>query len=78
MSCEYCNRLLGHSTRCPNYVPPKCKHYCEICGEGIESNEYYIQLFNNSYAHLDCLAVKSLLDMLDIPIKNMSEDEAYV
>lgn len=33
--CEFCGQVGTHDYRCPNYIPPKAKHYCCYCSEGI-------------------------------------------
>ena len=55
--------------RCPNYIPPKAKHYCSICEEGILDGEEYIENDDGEYAHWECLDGKfSLADWLKIRI----------
>ena len=54
MACEYCLRDFGHSTRCPNYVPPKANHYCSICNDGIYDGESYIVNDSGDLCHKDC------------------------
>ena len=33
--CDFCGQVGTHDYRCPNYIPPKAKHYCCYCSEGI-------------------------------------------
>ncbi len=66
--CNPCN------SRCPNYVPPKARHYCSICGEGIHNGEEYIENDNGEYRHYDCFyGIRDLLEWLGYEVKTMEE-----
>ena len=70
MACEYCRRITGHDTRCPNYEPPKTDHYCSICDEGIYPVEDYVVNNNGEYAHLECVDTGSeMADFLGYEVK---------
>lgn len=74
--CEYCHWIEGHSPRCPKYKPPKTRHYCSICGEGIYSGEEYIENDNNEYICLYCAEYgRDLVEFLGYKIRTM-EDES--
>ena len=65
MGCIYCNRIDGHHYRCPNYVPPKPKHYCSICKYGIQNGEEYIINSDDEYSHFECVdCAKSMAKFL--------------
>jgi len=75
LPCEYCNQIIGHDYRCPNYVPLKANHYCSICGEGIYDGEEYIENDNGECRHYDCLyGMRELLEWLGYEVKTMDDD----
>ena len=60
--------------RCPNYIPPKAKHYCSICEEGILDGEEYIENDNGEYAHWECVDyARDLAKFLGYEIKEMED-----
>lgn len=75
MSCEYCLKIDGkHDYRCPNYVPPKYKNYCSICGEVIQNGEEYIEKYNGECIHLECIqGIRWLIQWLGEEIKEEGE-----
>lgn len=69
--CEICRQFPCHP-RCPNYIPPKTKHYCSICDEGIQNGEKYIENCSGDYAHWECIDdLYSLAEFLEVRIKEM-------
>ena len=64
---------------CPNYEPQKTNHYCDVCGEGINEYEEYIENDDGEYAHYECFqGVRDLLGWLGYEIKTMEdENEEY-
>ena len=73
--CELCLRTPCHP-RCPNFIPPKAKYYCSICGEGIYRGEKYIENLNGDLAHWDCInGMYDLTDFMDIEIKEMENSD---
>lgn len=73
--CEYCHRIDGHHSSCPNYQPFKAKYHCDICGKGIQSGEEYITNDNGDCAHWECFnGIMDLAEFLNCEIKEM-EDE---
>ena len=76
MACEYCLRTTGHAYRCPNYEPPKTKHHCAICKEGIQNGERYIENDNGELIHWYCVYdMKELLEFLGYHVKEMEDGE---
>ena len=62
-------------SRCPNYVPPKVKCYCSICGEWIYDGEEYIENDDGDCRHYDCFyGMRNLLEWLGYEIKTMEDD----
>jgi hypothetical protein len=53
-----------HDSRCPNYTPPKARHYCSICSDGILDGEDYVVNYEGDYVHYDCLSSQSTRDIL--------------
>lgn len=75
MTCEYCQRTLGHSTRCPLYSYDISMKKCAICGDYIQYGEEYIVNDYGDYAHIDCISYfRDLLNFLQVKIEIMSED----
>ena len=69
--CEICGFTNCHS-RCTNYIPPRSKYYCSICGEGIIDGEEYIVNDDGEYSHYDCFCgMKDLLEWLGYDVKTM-------
>lgn len=61
--------------RCPNYMSPKAKHYCSICGDAIHNGEEYIENDDGEYIHYDCIrGIRPLLGWLGYDIKTMEND----
>lgn len=72
--CKYCNRIIGHDFRCPNYIPEKATHYCSFCGNGIYEGEEYIENTDGDFRHYECFYdTKDLLEWLGYEIKTMEE-----
>lgn len=73
MACEYCGITCGeHDYRCPNYIPPRTRHYCSICGECICDGEEYIENSDGEIRHCDCFCeVKELVEWLGYEVKTM-------
>ena len=70
--CEICGRIVGHSYRCPNYIPPKAVHYCSSCGDGILDGEEYIENLKGEYRHYDCFqGMRDLLEWIGYEIETM-------
>ncbi len=71
--CEICKHSPCLSL-CPNYIPPKAKHYCSFCKEGIYEGEEYIENLNGEYRHFECFAgMRDLLEWLGYRIKIMGD-----
>ena len=50
MGCEYCGRINGHETGCPNFVPPKTNFSCCYCKEGITmAKNFCVIVKGNTY-----------------------------
>lgn len=76
MPCEFCHRDFGHNTGCPNYTPPKYKHHCSICGDGIYNGDEYIKNDSSEYIHWDCWqSCRDLVKWLGYEIKTMDEND---
>ena len=61
---------------CPNYTPPKVKHYCSICGQGIMDGELFLKNIDGEYIHYDCVTgIRHLLEWLGYKIETMEDDE---
>lgn len=74
MICEICRRDPC-DPRCPNYVPPKAKRYCSVCGEGIYEGEEYIENDSGDMRHYECFhGIRDLLEWLGYDIKCMRND----
>lgn len=76
MRCEYCGMTCGeHTSRCPNYEPPKPSHYCSICNDGIFIGEEYIENDNGDLAHYECVDyARKMAEFLGYDIKEMEDD----
>lgn len=73
--CEYCHRLSGHHSQCPNYIPSKTTYYCSICDEGIYDGEDYIENNDGEFAHWDCFSgTRDLVEWLGFEVKTMDGD----
>ena len=71
--CNVCRKNPCHP-RCPNYIPPKAYHYCNICQEGILNGEEYIENDCGEYAHWECIDYgRDLAKFLGCEIKTMEE-----
>lgn len=77
MACEYCGITCGeHDYRCPNYIPPRTRHYCSICGECICDGEEYIENYVGDYVHLECICdVEWLIRWLGYEVKIIKNEE---
>lgn len=76
MSCEYCNRILGHASNCPLYYPMPFQPKCVICDDAIYDGEKYIENNDGEYAHVDCLGrAEELAAFLGVCIKEMDLGE---
>ena len=77
MICDFCFTVNGeHNARCPNYTPPKTRHYCSICNIGIQNGEEYIVNDNKEYAHWECINyTKDLMDFYGYRIEEMEDSE---
>ncbi len=76
MACEYCHQTRTHDYRCPNYTPPKTRHYCSICNNGIYDGEEYIENLDGEYAHYDCLidlSYHAMIEWLGGEIRTMED-----
>ncbi len=74
--CSICRQYPCHP-RCPNYTPPKARHYCSICNNGIYGNEEYVENIGSEYAHYDCLtdlSYRAMIDWLGGEIRTMEDD----
>ena len=72
--CSVCRQYPCHP-RCPNYIPPKASHYCNICQEGILNGEEYIENDCGEYAHWECIDYgRDLVRFLGYEIKTMEEE----
>jgi hypothetical protein len=61
--------------KCPNYQPPKAKHYCSFCEDGIYDGEEYIVNNDNEYRHYECFYnTKDMLKWLGHEVKNMENE----
>ncbi len=71
--CDICKQHQCN-VHCPNYVPPRAKYYCSICGEGIYDGEEYIRNDNGEYRHYECFyGVRELLEWLGYDVKVMED-----
>ena len=78
MTCIYCNSLIGHHPRCPNYIPPKASYYCSICKDPIENGEEYIENDIGEYAHYECFrGTKDLLKWLRYDIRTKEDSNVH-
>ena len=65
----------GHLPLCPNYTPPKAKHYCSACGEGIYDGEEYIENDSGDMRHYECFyGMKDLLEWLGYKVRCWDEN----
>ena len=72
--CDICRRVIGHDSRCPNYIPSRTNHYCVSCGEGIYDGEEYIENLDGEYRHYDCFhGTRELLEWLGYKVKTMED-----
>lgn len=72
-----CNECLKFSCvpGCPNYVQPKAKYYCDICGGGIYDGDEYIKNNNGDRAHWECIyTARDLAKWLDVDIRIWSDE----
>ncbi len=60
--CQYCLTPQCPSG-CPNYEGPDPEYVCDECGEGIYSDDKYVDIDGNRY-HLDCVEDMSITDLL--------------
>lgn len=75
IACEYCRRIAGHDSRCPNYKPPKVSRYCSSCGNGIYDGEEFIENLDGECRHYDCFhGMRDLLEWLEYEVKTMEDD----
>lgn len=75
MSCEFCRRIIGHDSQCPNYIPSKTLHYCSSCGEGIYDGEEYIENQDGEYRHYDCFhGLRNLIEWLGYEVRTMDNN----
>ena len=73
MICEFCKKIIGHDSGCPNCIPPKAVHFCYSCGQGIYNGEHYVK--NEEYRHYNCVyGIKDLLEWLAYEVKTMDEN----
>lgn len=71
--CIYC-KSAPHLPGCPLFEPPKAKHNCKICNEGILNGEEYIENEDGDYAHYDCVdGSREMAKFLDVKIEVMGE-----
>ena len=76
--CSIC-RKNPCDARCANYIPPKAKHYCSICDEGIYEGEEYIENDIGEYAHWECVDYgKDLAKFLGYEIKTMEDENERI
>ena len=76
MFCEYCNGITSHDPRCPNYIPPRTRHHCSVCDEGISNGEEYIMNDNGDYAHWECVPyTRDLVKFYGYRIEEMEYDD---
>lgn len=69
--CEICRRTPCIPA-CPDYMPPKAKHYCSSCREGIYEGEEYIENDFGEYRHKECFeGMRDLLEWLGYRIEIM-------
>ena len=72
--CDMCN-FTKCPSGCPNYIPPKSKHYCSVCGDGIYDGEEYIVNDDGEYRHYDCFhGMRDLLEWLGYDVMTMEEE----
>ena len=73
--CQYCLRNPC-PPGCPNYIAPKPRHYCSICGDGIYPGDRYVENINGEYIHFECIqSIRQLLEWLGYEIKECDEFE---
>lgn len=69
--CRYCKQLIC-PLGCPNHEPPKPKHHCRICGNGIYCGDEYIENEDGEFIHYECIdGVRDLVKWLGGEIKIM-------
>lgn len=74
MYCDLCGRTNGHLKGCPNYIPPKAKINCSVCGDGIYEGEDYIENEVGDCRHFECFhGLKDLLEWLGYEVKTMED-----
>lgn len=60
---------------CPNYIPPKSQHYCNVCDEPILNGEEYIVNDYGEHMHYDCIqGTRGLLSWLGYDVKYMENE----
>lgn len=75
MECDLCGRINGHLEGCPNYEPPKVRHYCSSCGQGIYNGEEYVLNSDGEYRHYECFyGMRDMLEWLGCEIKTFEDD----
>jgi len=79
MSCEYCRRIVGHASSCPNFQS-RTIGKCAECNDDILHGDEFIELSSGKQYHVDCLSyisIRKLLFLLDIDIQttNHAEDD---
>ena len=71
--CEFCAQVKIHDYRCPNYIPPKAKHYCCYCSEGMYQGQCYLDNQNGEYIHRDCIPnIDWLINWLGFKVEEMN------
>lgn len=75
MICEFCRKIIGHDSRCPNYIPQKAVLFCSSCVQGIYYGENYVENENGECRHYDCIyGIQDLLEWLGYKVKTMVDN----
>lgn len=78
MGCEYCGRINGHETGCPNFVPPKTNFNCCYCKEGIYDGEEFLCNCEGQYIHRDCISgIDFVINWLGYEVKEMENSNCF-
>lgn len=72
--CKICRKIIGHDSRCSNYISPKTSHYCSLCENWISEGEEYIENLDGECRHYECFrGMRDLLEWLGFDIKTMED-----
>lgn len=73
--CEIC-RQTPCNYRCPNYIPPHASLVCAFCEKGIYPWDTYVENYNRSSIHIDCVdRISDLVTWLGFDVKIMGDND---